>query len=206
MTGWAGSRRPTAAPSLEQRKVTPVGADRPQAFDVRVISATNTPIEHLRDADLFRPDLLFRLNTVEITIPPLRERKDDILPIARHFAGVYARKYAKAARVFSTAAEEALLAYNWPGNVRALRHAVERAVILTRGERIEPPDLQLDYPGASPPPPPPTAIPTILNLDDMEKATIERALRKHGFNISRAAAELGLTRASLYRRMEKHGI
>ena len=191
---------------LEQRKVTPVGADRPQAFDVRVISATNTPIEHLRDADIFRPDLLFRLNTVEITIPPLRERKDDILPIARHFAGVYARKYAKAARVFSTAAEEALLAYDWPGNVRALRHAVERAVILTRGERIEPPDLQLDYPGASPPPPPPTAIPTILNLDDMEKAAIERALRKHGFNISRAAAELGLTRASLYRRMEKHGI
>ena len=191
---------------LEQRAVTPVGADRPQPFDVRVISATNTPIEHLRDADLFRPDLLFRLNTVEITIPPLRERRDDILPIASHFARLYARKYAKAARAFSTAAEEALLAYDWPGNVRALRHAVERAVILTRGDRIEPGDLQLDYPGASPPPPPPTAIPTILNLDDMEKATIERALRKHGFNISRAAAELGLTRASLYRRMEKHGI
>ncbi len=191
---------------LEQRAVTPVGADRPQTFDVRVISATNTPIEHLRDADLFRPDLLFRLNTVEIMIPPLRERRDDILPIARHFAALYARKYAKAAHVFSTAAEEALLAYDWPGNVRALRHAVERAVILTRGDRIGPADLQLDYPGAAPAPPPPTAIPTILNLDDMEKATIERALRKHGFNISRAAAELGLTRASLYRRMEKHGI
>ncbi len=191
---------------LEQRKVTPVGADRPQSFDVRVISATNTPIEHLRDADLFRPDLLFRLNTVEITIPPLRERRDDILPIARHYAGVYARKYGKAARVFSRPAEEALLAYDWPGNVRALRHAVERAVILTSGDRIEPADLQLDYPGADLAPPAPAAIPTILNLDEMEKATIGRALRKHGFNISRAAAELGLTRASLYRRMEKHGI
>ncbi|NCF25619.1 MAG: response regulator [Gammaproteobacteria bacterium] len=191
---------------LEQREVTPVGADRPQAFDVRVVSATNTPIEHLRDADLFRPDLLFRLNTVEITIPPLRERRDDILPIARHYAAVYARKYGKSARTFSPPAETALLEYDWPGNVRALRHAIERAVILTSGNRIEPVDLQLDYPGTLATPAAATAIPTILNLDEMEKATIERALRKHGFNISRAAAELGLTRASLYRRMEKHGI
>ena len=192
--------------ALEQREVTPVGANRPQPFDIRVIAATNTPVEHLRDADLFRPDLLFRLNTVEITIPPLRERRDDILPIARHYAAVYAKKYGKAARAFSAPAEAALLDYDWPGNVRALRHAVERAVILTSGERIDPPDLQLDYPGDTASPTAPTAIPTILNLDDMEKATIERALRKHGFNISRAAAELGLTRASLYRRMEKHGI
>jgi DNA-binding NtrC family response regulator len=192
--------------ALEQREVTPVGANRPQPFDIRVIAATNTPIEHLRDADLFRPDLLFRLNTVEITIPPLRERRDDILPIARHFAAIYAKKYGKSARTFSLPAETALLEYDWPGNVRALRHAVERAVILTSGERIEPIDLQLDYPGEDKAPATTTAIPTILNLDDMEKATIERALRKHGFNISRAAAELGLTRASLYRRMEKHGI
>jgi DNA-binding NtrC family response regulator len=192
--------------ALEQREVTPVGANRPQPFDIRVIAATNTPIEHLRDADLFRPDLLFRLNTVEITIPPLRERRDDILPIARHFAAIYAKKYGKSARTFSLPAETALLEYDWPGNVRALRHAVERAVILTSGERIEPIDLQLDYPGEDKAPATTTAIPTILNLDDMEKATIERALLKHGFNISRAAAELGLTRASLYRRMEKHGI
>jgi DNA-binding NtrC family response regulator len=192
--------------ALEQREVTPVGADRPQSFDIRVVAATNTPIEHLRDADLFRPDLLFRLNTVEITIPPLRERKDDILPIARHYAAVYARKYGKLARTFSLPAESALLDYDWPGNVRALSHAIERAVILTSGKQIEPIDLQLDYPGEAAAPATTTAIPTILNLDDMEKATIERALLKHGFNISRAAAELGLTRASLYRRMEKHGI
>ena len=192
--------------ALEQREVTPVGADRSQPFDIRVIAATNTPIEHLRDADLFRPDLLFRLNTVEITIPPLRERRDDILPIARHYAAVYARKYGKPLQTFSPPAEAALLEYDWPGNVRALRHAIERAVILTSGERIEPVDLQLDYPGEARAPATTTAIPTILNLDEMEKATIEGALRKHGFNISRAAAELGLTRASLYRRMEKHGI
>jgi len=192
--------------ALEQREVTPVGADRPQPFDVRVIAATNTPVEHLRDADLFRPDLLFRLNTVEITIPPLRRRKDDILPIARHFASLYAKKYGKSARGFSAAAEAALLDYHWPGNVRALRHAVERAVILAGGSRLEPPDLQLDYPDVAVSSRAVTAIPTILNLDELEKTTIEKALRKHGFNISRAAEELGLTRASLYRRMEKHGI
>jgi len=192
--------------ALEQRQVTPVGADAAQSFDVRVIAATNTPIEHLRDADLFRPDLLFRLNTVEITIPPLRKRRDDILPIAKHFAVTYAKKYGKAARTFSVPAEEALLGYDWPGNVRALRHAVERAVILTSGTALEPSDLQLDYPGSQSPPPAPSAIPTILNLDEMEKDAIEKALLKHGFNISRTASELGLTRASLYRRMEKHGI
>ena len=191
---------------LEQRQVTPLGSDQAQSFDIRVIAATNTPVAHLRDADLFRPDLLFRLNTVEVTIPPLRERREDILPIARHFAGMYANKYGKAARTFSAPAESALLAYDWPGNVRALRHAIERAVILTSGERIEPLDLQLDYPGPPPTVSAPSPIPTILNLDEMEKTTIERALLKHGFNISRAAAELGLTRASLYRRMEKYGI
>ena len=192
--------------ALEQRQVTPVGANEAQKFDVRVIAATNTPIEHLRDADLFRPDLLFRLNTVEITIPPLRDRRDDILPIARHFVDVYARKYDKAGCRLSSATEAALLDYDWPGNVRALRHSVERAVILSSGDILGPADLQLDYPGSTQPTGQPTAIPTILNLDQMEKHTIEKALRKHGFNISRAAAELGLTRASLYRRMEKHGI
>ena len=192
--------------ALEQRQVTPVGADRPQTFDVRVIAATNAPIEQLRDADLFRPDLLFRLNTVEITLPPLRDRRDDILPIARHFVDVYARKYNKAGSRLSQASEAALLDHDWPGNVRALRHAVERAVIMSNDEILSPEDLQLSHPGAGKAPGPAAAIPTILNLDEMEKDAIERALRKHGFNISRAASELGLTRASLYRRMEKHGI
>jgi len=189
--------------ALEMHQVTPVGADRPEAVDVRVIAATNTPSSALRDPAVFRPDLLFRLNTVEITLPPLRERPDDILPIARHFAELYSRKYGKPTRTFSTDAETALRQYDWPGNVRALRHAVERAVILAPGDSVEPLDLQLDY---SSPADASAPAATVLNLEQVEKETIERALHKHGFNISHAAKELGLTRASLYRRMEKHGI
>ena len=189
---------------LEQRRVTPVGSDRSFPFDVRIIAATNVAAADLRDESRFRADLLFRLNTVEITVPPLRDRPDDILPIARHFLAQYAHKYGDRKCSFSPATEKALLEYEWPGNVRALRHAIERAVILSENERLEPADLQLDY--AQPPQQTAAVMPTILNLDHLEKETILKALRKHGFNISRAAGELGLTRASLYRRMEKHDI
>lgn len=190
--------------ALEQRRVTPVGSDKAQEIDVRIIAATNVPPEVLRDGDRFRQDLLFRLNTVEITLPPLRDRKDDVLPIARHYVETYSRKYDKAITGFSPAAESALIDYDWPGNVRALRHAIERAVILGAGDRLEPADLQLgDDAGTRAPA---TPIPTVLNLDQMERDTIHKALIKHGFNISHAASELGLTRASLYRRMEKHGL
>ncbi len=189
---------------LEERKVTPVGADRAEAVDVRVVAATNVPLHELRDGARFRPDLLFRLNTVEIMVSPLRERRDDILPIARYYLERYARRYNKAAIVFSPAAEKALHEYDWPGNARALRHAVERAVILATSGRIEPADLQL---GSLPPPDSAGHRPTTsLNLEAVEKETIATALRQHGFNISHAAKELGLTRASLYRRMEKHGL
>ena len=190
---------------LEQRTVTPVGSDRSENIDVRIIAATNIAPSTLRDADYFRQDLLFRLNTVEISLPPLRERRDDILPIAAHFLEKYSGKYGGGQRRFSTAAETALFEYDWPGNVRALRHAIERAVILGRDEIIEPEDLQLDYARSSAPAEVSVA-PTILNLDHLEKETIRKALRKHGFNISRTAKELGLTRASLYRRMEKHDL
>ncbi len=191
--------------ALEERKVTPVGSDRAENIDVRIIAATNIAPTMLRDADYFRQDLLFRLNTVEIALPPLRERRDDILPLAEHFLGIYAQKYGGKPRRFSPAAEEALLEYDWPGNVRALRHAIERAVILARDERIDPTDLQLDY-GRPPASAEIAVAPTIFNLDHLERDTIQKALRKHGFNISRAARELGLTRASLYRRMEKHDL
>ena len=191
--------------ALEQRKVMPVGADKTQDVDVRIVAATNVPIEQLRDEARFRQDLLFRLNTVEITVPPLRDRREDILPIARHYAAIYSRKYGQAEKTFSPQAEQALVDYDWPGNVRALRHSIERAIILTSDAIIEPGDLQLIETGtvsaAAPSP-----IPTVMNLDQMEKDTIHRALVKHGFNISHAAKELGLTRASLYRRMEKHGL
>ena len=192
--------------ALEQRKVTPVGSDKPEEFDVRLISATNVPADSLRHEELFRPDLLFRLNTVELTLPPLRERRDDILPIAQHYLEVYTRKYSNAPKSFSIPSEKALREYDWPGNVRALRHAVERAVILASSDVIEPGDLQLNYGHPVLQAEPPRETPAVLKLDEMEKITIEKALLKHGFNISHAAKELGLTRASLYRRMEKHGI
>ncbi len=190
--------------ALEQRLVTPVGSDSAEEVDVRIIAATNIAPSVLRDGDYFRQDLLFRLNTVELTVPPLRDRRDDILPVAEHYLGIYSRKYGSAAKVFSQSAERALIEYDWPGNVRALRHAVERAAIMATAESIEPADLQLDYsaPAASDV----SVAPTILNLDHLEKDTIQKALRKHGFNISRTAKELGLTRASLYRRMEKHDL
>jgi len=191
---------------LEQRKVTPVGSDTPEEINVRVISATNVSSETLSDASLFRPDLLFRLNTVEITLPPLRERRDDILPIAEHYLAIYSRKYSSETKSFSTSAREAMKDYDWPGNVRALRHAIERAVILATSDVVEPDDLQLNYAIAGPQPATVEPEPVVLKLDQMEKATIEKALRKHGFNISHAANELGLTRASLYRRMEKHDL
>jgi len=188
---------------LEERKVTPLGADKAQAIDVRVIAATNVAPLLLRDKSHFRPDLLFRLNTVEITVPPLRDRREDILPIAQHYLDIYARKYSHAAKHFSDAAASAMLDYDWPGNVRALRHAIERAVILSSGDTLQAGDLQLEAVAA------PAAAEhrsTQFNLDALEKETIAAALRKHGFNISHAASELGLTRASLYRRMEKHGL
>ena len=188
---------------LEERMVTSVGSDKAQAIDVRIIAATNAALTSLRDKDHFRQDLLFRLNTVELTVPPLRERRDDILPIAHHFLSIYSRKYGRSEKSFSPNAESALIAYQWPGNVRALRHAIERAVILCDSDIIEADDLQLQQD---------TAVAgtvrrsTALNLEEVEKETIATALRTHGFNISHAAKELGLTRASLYRRMEKHGL
>jgi DNA-binding NtrC family response regulator len=192
--------------ALEQRRVTPVGSDKPQDIDVRIVAATNVRIELLRDDTHFRQDLLFRLNTVEVTVPPLRERRDDIMPIATHYLAAYSRKYGQSTKMFSPAAEQALSNYDWPGNVRALRHAIERAVILTRNDVLEPGDLQLLATGQVAESSAPAPIPMVLNLDQMEKGAIHKALRKHGFNISHAATELGLTRASLYRRMEKHGL
>jgi DNA-binding NtrC family response regulator len=188
---------------LEQRQVIPVGKNESVAFDVRVISATNVSRQQLADENLFRQDLLFRLNTVELTLPPLRERTEDIETIANYYAGLYARKYQKKEQTFSEQALAVMQAYSWPGNVRALRHAVERAVILCEKEVFEAADLQLDMPTN-------TAVPVEvgedLNLERMELRTVQAALQQHRYNISKAAKELGLTRAALYRRMEKHGL
>jgi len=204
---------------LDQRKVSPVGSNEPVEIDIRVIAATNLPRDQLVKEDRFRQDLLFRLNTVEITIPPLRERPDDIPEIAEHYVALYCRKYVRPLKGFSSAAMNAITQHDWPGNVRALRHALERAVILSEGNQFEPTDFQLDkqpnQPGAllmpnqlaaSEQPETPDISRDDLNLERLEKRTIEKALKQHRYNISHAARELGLTRATLYRRMEKHGL
>ena len=195
--------QPKLLTALEQREVVPVGANRPLPIDVRVIAATNLSDEQLSDERRFRQDLLFRLNTIEIHLPPLRERRDDIPDLLDHYLGLYARKYEKPARDIPPDVLLALAGHNWPGNVRALRHAAERAVIMADGASYRIEDFPLAGGSHSP------AVPIVsdsLNLDQLEKQMIERALRMHHFNISLAAGELGLSRGALYRRMEKHGL
>ncbi len=199
--------QPKLLTALEQRQVTPVGSNRSVAFDVRVIAATNMAPQALGDERRFRPDLLFRLNTVELTLPPLRARRDDIALLLRHYLAAYARKYGKDLPLLPDDLLATLMAYDWPGNVRALRHAAERAVILSTGPYFTAEDFPLPRSAAAI-----TATPTVAesdadtNLDRAERRLIERVLQKHAYNISIAAAELGLTRGSLYRRMEKHGL
>jgi len=202
--------QPKLLTALEQRQIVPVGGNKPVPIDVRVIAATNCPPEQLADESRFRQDLLFRLNTVEIELPPLRERREDIALLVEHFLGLYGKKYGKPERALPADVATALEAYDWPGNVRALRHAAERAVILADGDVFTAADFSL---GRSAPARPAAAMAAPietgrddLNLERAEKQMVEQALKKHSYNISLAAAELGLTRASLYRRMEKHGL
>lgn len=198
--------QPKLLTALEQRQIVPVGANKPVPIDVRIVAATNLPWNRLADETLFRPDLLFRLNTVEIEIPPLRERREDILPLVHHYLEHYARKYGKPARVLPHEVETALTAYDWPGNVRALRHAVERGVIMAEGDTFAAEDFSLSRSSSQPRQSTPPVESADLNLDRAEKQLVEQALRKHAYNISQAASELGLSRAALYRRMEKHGL
>jgi len=201
--------QPKLLTALEQRQVTPVGANRPVPVDIRVIAATNMTPAMLRDERHFRQDLLFRLNTIEIELQPLRERPEDVPILIDHYLAYYAERYRRPVPAISEAARDALVRYGWPGNVRALRHAVERALILGReGEPLQPADFSLS---PAPPRVAPEAVVTPERLDDLnlertERRLVEAALRKHGYNISSAASELGLSRAALYRRMEKHGL
>ena len=195
--------QPKLLTALEQREVVPVGANKPISIDVRVVAATNVSADQLADEKRFRQDLLFRLNTIEIELPPLRERRDDIPILLDHYLGLYARKYEKPSRAIPPAVLQALLNHNWPGNVRALRHAAERAVIMADSDLYRIEDFPLPGGGTAP------VVPVIgesLNLDQLERQMIERALRMHHFNISLAAGELGLSRGALYRRMEKYGL
>jgi len=189
--------------AIERREVVPVGAEKPEPVDVRLLCATNLAPQRLADENLFRQDLRYRINTVEILLPPLRERREDIPLLLEHYSLTYAQKYNFPAKRPSAALVERLMAYAWPGNVRALRHAVERAVILSEGDLLTPADFPFIEPiGVSSRETPAEVSP----LDTVEKTAIAGALERHKNNMSRAAAALGITRTSLHRRMKKYGL
>jgi DNA-binding NtrC family response regulator len=189
---------------LQSRSVTRVGETRPRPVDFRLVTATNAPV-YARTADgAFRQDLLYRINTVELHLPPLRERGDDIALLADHFLQRYAEQYGRTGLRFSDGALRAMAGYAWPGNVRELQHAVERAVILTDGAEIRASDLP--FAPATPSPDAPSLPADTLDLSDIERAAVRKALSEYGGNISQAARALGLTRKSLYRRIEKYGL
>jgi two-component system response regulator HydG len=189
--------------ALERREVVPLGMDEPEPIDVRLICATNLSAEQLTDPNRFREDLLYRINTVEIRLPPLRTRREDIPLLLEHFISYYSRKYNLPTKSLSAAALDLLMAHPWPGNVRALRHAVERAVILSQGTLLEGADFSLAEAVA---PAPVEKTSGTYSLDGVEKNAIARALQSHNGNVSRAAEALGLSRAALYRRKEKYGL
>ncbi len=187
---------------LQNRKVVRLGAHQEIPIDVRVICATNMSLYEMVDEGKFRQDLLYRVNTVEIQIPPLRERAEDIPDLVEHFLGVYTKKYRLPKKRVSVAAIKRLKKHNWPGNIRELQHAVERALIMSEETTLQAHDFFLSKPvqkGA-------LLNAQNLNLQDTERILIRKVIEKHGGNISKAAKELGLTRASLYRRIEKYDL
>ncbi len=187
--------------AIEKRQINRLGSTQAVPIDVRLICATNADIRQLVDEGNFRQDLLYRINTIEIHIPPLRERGNDIILLAEHFLQRYARKYKKDMRGLTREAKNKLLKYAWPGNVRELQHTIERAVILGDGSLLKPENFLFH------------AAPkqrkeeeTILNLEQLERQTIEKAMKLSEGNISRAAEYLGITRFALYRKLEKLGL
>jgi len=185
---------------LESREVVPLGSDEPVFVDVRLIAASNQPLEQMVAEGRFREDLLYRVNTIEIVLPPLRDRLEDIPALAEHFMQLTARRYRKAERPFTASALELLATHDWPGNVREFFHVVERAMILSDGERIDADDLNLSRSAREAQPA------QSLNLAENERRLVEQALAESGGNVSHAAAALGITRAALYRRMEKFAL
>lgn len=187
---------------IQNMKVTRVGATKEIPVDVRLVCATNMPLYEMVYENRFRQDLLYRINTVEIRLPSLRERAEDIPLLANDFLSRYAKKYGKEGMQISHEAMQKLMKYKWPGNVRELQHSIERAVILGEGIRLEPIDFLLKEDLMM------RQGQTLesLNLSDMEKALILKAIEKNGGNISKAAKDLGITRTALYRRLEKYDI
>lgn len=187
---------------IERREVIRVGSNKPIPVDVRLICATNINIHDMVTENKFRQDLLYRINTVEIHLPPLRERATDIPLLVDHFIKIYSKKYKKNIKGVNSNALKKLSQYHWPGNVRELQHAIERAIIMSDENVLEPDDFLLSSPSQK--------IADLeldtYNLDEIEKTIINKVLKQYQGNITQAASELGLTRTSLYRRMEKYDI
>ncbi|GGA92555.1 MULTISPECIES: sigma-54-dependent transcriptional regulator [Mucilaginibacter] len=188
---------------LQNRQVTRLGTNKPVDVDIRLICATNVPLSELANENKFRKDLIYRINTVEINMPPLRRRNEDIVILARHFAKLYASKYLKPSMDFDTAAINKLKSYNFPGNVRELQYTIERAVIMADDNTLRPDDLIFSILE--------TSTESVVDADNiplsaLEKNAILRVIEKHNGNITRAAKELGLTRTALYRRLSKYDI
>jgi DNA-binding NtrC family response regulator len=187
---------------LETGEFERVGSSQTRRMDVRVLSATNANLKEEAATGRFRQDLFFRLNTVEIHLPPLRERPEDIPALAEHFLGRHAQRYRKPLRGFDPAAVEVMRAYSWPGNVRELDHVVQRAVLLARSDEVKPADLGLQPAGGGGG----ERRLEEMSLEEVERLLIQKALRRFGGNVSQAAEALGLSRSALYRRMQKYEI
>jgi DNA-binding NtrC family response regulator len=184
---------------LQNRYIIPVGSNKPVHVDVRLITATNKHLPELIRDNLFREDLMFRINTVQLEIPPLRNRGEDIILLAEHFLKVYAKKYEKTLKISGTAIDK-LNQYDWPGNVRELQHMLENSVIMVDEGIIKPEDLRFTTSISSGK----QLFDSSLNLNDVEKLTIKEALFKHKGNINQTAKELGITRKTLYSKIEKY--
>jgi DNA-binding NtrC family response regulator len=191
---------------LQTGELERVGSSQTRRVNVRLVAATNTDLRSEVVAGRFREDLLFRLNTIELRLPPLRERREDILPLAQYFLRRHAARYARTRTGFSDEALRVLRGYDWPGNVRELDHAVERAVLLSRVETLEAADLALAPPAGAPARRPGEASPAPASLEEMEREAIRQALSRHDGNVSLAARALGLSRSALYRRLQRHGL
>ena len=189
---------------LQNRTVTKLGTNQPLPIDIRLVCATNVTLADLANENRFRKDLIYRINTVEITVPPLRKRQEDILMLAKHFANVYTTKYMKPSIEFDTMAMDKLQLYHYPGNVRELQYTIERAVIMSDGDVLKGKDIIFSPIESAPA----VQLPADgdSNLSHLEKSTILRIIEKHGGNITKAAKELGLTRTALYRRLSKYDI
>jgi DNA-binding NtrC family response regulator len=195
---------------LEQREITRVGANRPTAIDIRLVAATNKNLETLVESGRFRQDLYYRLNVVRITLPPLRERAEDIPPLVRHFLEELCRQHQRPSLRISAEALERITAFPWPGNIRELRNAIEQMVVFATGETIEvpnlPPAIRGTPSGAGTPASQPSILNGGLNLGEVERQCILRALEQTGQNRTQAAACLGISRRTLQRRLKELGL